>query len=188
MKLNGRLILFTVILVLLTTACKFFLGPDLNWSGFSPVIAIALFPGMIMRNRDLSFVLPLLSVLVSDLLIQILFTLDLFPYPGFYSGQWINYLLLLLPTLIGWMLKGRSFGSLFIGAIAAPTVYFLASNFSVWSSNLVTYSKDFDGLMACYAAGLPFYKNALMAMFVFLPLIMVTYNIIARYKRQLTLA
>ncbi|HEX6191399.1 MAG TPA: DUF6580 family putative transport protein [Chitinophagaceae bacterium] len=188
MKLNGRLIIFTLVLVLMTTAFKFFLGPNLDWSGFSPVIAIALFSGMIMRNRDLSFVLPLLSVLVSDMLIQVLYTMDLFPYPGFYSGQWLNYLILLIPTLIGWMLKGKNLGSLFIGALAAPTVFFLVSNFNVWSSNLVSYSKDFDGLMACYAAGLPFYKNALIAMFVFLPLIMITYNYIARYRRQLTLA
>ena len=141
-----------------------------------------------MRNRDLSFVLPLFSVLLSDMLIQVFYTLGLFPYPGFYSGQWLNYLILLMPTLIGWMVKGKSFGSLLIGAVAAPTIYFLVSNFNVWTSNLVSYSKDFDGLMACYAAGLPFYKNALIAMFVFLPLIMVTYNYIARYKRQLTLA
>ena len=45
MKSNGRLIIFTLVLVALATACKYFFGPDLDWSGFSPVIAIALFAG-----------------------------------------------------------------------------------------------------------------------------------------------
>ncbi len=57
MKNNGRLILFTLILVVLATACKYFFGPDLDWSGFSPVIAIALFSGFIIKQKDMSFLL-----------------------------------------------------------------------------------------------------------------------------------
>ena len=73
MKINGRLILFTLLLVVLATACKFFFGPDLAWSGFSPVIAIALFSGMIMKQKDMSFLLPLLALLLSDAVIQLLY-------------------------------------------------------------------------------------------------------------------
>jgi hypothetical protein len=188
MKINGRLIVFTLILVALATAFKFFFGPDLDWSGFSPVIAIALFSGFIIKQKDLSFILPLLALFLSDVIIQLLYTQGLFKYPGFYSGQWINYLLLLSATLIGWLLKGKSYGSLLAGAVAAPTVFFLLSNFSVWIGNQVTYSKDFNGLMTCYAAGLPFYKNALVASLVFLPGILFLYNYMNRKKAVLTLA
>ncbi len=131
MKINSRQILFTGILVLLATACKYFFGPDLDWSGFSPVIAIALFSGFIMKERNLSFVLPFVALLLSDVFIQFLYSADLFPYAGFYSSQWINYAILLASTLIGWMLKGRNLASLATGAIAAPTAYFLISNLSV---------------------------------------------------------
>jgi len=70
MKINGRLILFTIILVALATICKFFFGPSLSWSGFSPVIAIALFSGFIIKQKDAAFLFPLLAVLISDLAIQ----------------------------------------------------------------------------------------------------------------------
>ena len=189
MKSNGRLIVFTLVLVVLATACKFFFGPDLDWSGFSPVIAIALFSGFIVKQKDMSFLLPLIALFISDVAIQLLYTADLFPYAGFYSGQWKNYLILMTATLIGILLKGRSKASLLAGVIAAPTVFFLLSNLGVWmSSTEATYTKDFSGLMTCYTAGLPFYKNALMATIVFLPGILFLYNYMTRKKAVLTVA
>jgi len=188
MKISGRLIVFTLILIVLSTACKFFFGPDLAWSGFSPVIAIALFSGFIIRQKDISFLLPLIALFASDAAIQLLYEKNLFPYPGFYSGQWRNYLILLSATLIGWALKGRKTTHLAAGSVIAPTVFFLLSNFNVWMNQDVLYPKNFSGLMTCYAAGLPFYKNALIATIVFLPVILFSYNYITRRKPVLTIA
>lgn len=188
MKINGRLILFTLVLIVLATACKFYFGPNLDWSGFSPVIAIALFSGFIIKQKDISFLLPLLALFVSDLAIDMLYTQGLFPYAGFYSGQWKNYLILMSATLIGWALKGRSYSSLAIGAFAAPTVFYLLSNFAVWMGQHVVYPKTFDGLMLSYTNGLPFYRNALIATFVFLPAILFTFNMMTRKKPVLVIA
>lgn len=189
MKSNGRLIVFTLILVVLATACKYFFGPELSWSGFSPVIAIALFSGFIIKQKDMSFLLPLLALFISDAVIQLLYTQDLFPYAGFYGGQWKNYSVLLIATLIGWGFKGRSTGSLIAGGIAAPTVFFLVSNFMVWTASTeAVYAKSFSGLMTCLEAGLPFYRNSLIATAVFLPVILVAYNYITRKKAELVLA
>ena len=189
MKSKGRLIVFTLILIALATACKFFFGPELSWSGFSPVIAIALFSGFIIRQKDMSFMLPLLALFISDVFIELLYTQDLFPYAGFYGGQWKNYAVLLISTLIGWGLKGRNRSSLVLGGIAAPTVYFLVSNFMVWQAAAEAfYPKSFRGLLTCYEAGLPFYRNSLIATVIFLPLILVAYNYITRKKTELVLA
>ena len=188
MKINGRFILFTFILVALATACKYIFGPDLDWSGFSPVIAIALFSGFIIRQKDMSFLLPLLALFLSDVAIDLLYTQGLFPYPGFYDGQWINYLVLFSATLVGWALKGRTVMSMFAGAVAAPTVFFLVSNFNVWLGTHVIYPKTFNGLVQSYTNALPFYRNALIATLVFLPLIVLCYNLLTRKKPALTIA
>ncbi len=189
MKNNGKLIIFTIILIAITTLCKFYFGPELEWSGFSPVIAIALFAGFIIKQKDMSFLLPLLALFISDVAIQLLHNADLFPYAGFYKGQWKNYLVLLSVTLIGMLLKGRNNSSLIIGSIAAPTLFFLVSNFMVWQGTTeAVYPKNFNGLIACYTAALPFYKNALMATIIFLPLILFAYNYITRKKAVLTIA
>ena len=189
MKINGRLILFTLLLVVLASACKYYFGPNLNWSGFSPVIAIALFSGMIMKQRDMSFLFPLLALLLSDLVIQLLYEQNAFPYAGLYNGQWKNYVILLLTaTLTGRIIKGKNYVGLALGGIIAPTVFFLVSNFNVWLSQEVVYSRDINGLMNCYEFALPFYRNSLIATLVFLPVILFSYNYLAKQKAALIVA
>ena len=189
MKRNEKLFVFTLILIATATVCKYFFGPNLAWSGFSPVIAIALFSGFIFKQKNSSFLLPLIALFASDVIIHILYTQQLFPYPGFYGGQWINYLILLSATLIGWLLKGRTIATLFAGALVAPTVFFLISNFNVWlGTSEVMYSKDGAGLIKCYTAALPFYKNALIATMFFVPSIAIVYNLLTRNKTALKLA
>lgn len=45
------------------------------------------------------------------------------------------------------------------GAIAAPTSFFLISNFAVWMGGM--YAHTLAGLAQCYVAGIPFYRNDL---------------------------
>jgi hypothetical protein len=188
MKINGRLVLFTAILVALQTTCKYFFAAEPGWSGVSPFIAIALFSGFIIKEKNMSFLLPLLALFISDAIIHVLYLNGDFAFQGFYGGQWKNYLLLLVSTLIGWMLKGRSYSSLAAGAVASPTVYFLVSNFMVWQATTeATYAKSFNGLMTCYDAGLPFYRNSLIATLLFLPVIILAYNYLSKRKTVLTL-
>jgi hypothetical protein len=189
MRINSRLLIFTLILVAATTLCKFFFGPDLNWSGFSPVIAIGLFSGMLINDKSKSFLLPLIAVFASDLIIQVLFTVGMFPYPGFYTYQLFNYGLLAAMALLGWALKGKNYGSIALGGLIAPSVFFLISNCGSWlidTGNI--YSNDFSGLLASYKAGLPFYKNALGATLIFLPAILLSYNYIVKRTAALKLA
>jgi hypothetical protein len=189
MKLNSRNIIFTVFLIAVATITKIICAPNLSLSGFSPIVAIALFSGMIVKDKEASFLLPLLALIVSDVIIQVLYKIGLFDFAGFYKYQYINYALILLTTLIGWALQGKKLGSIFAGSIIAPTLFFLLSNLSVWYFSTHTlYSNDFKGLMACYTAALPFYARALTATIIFLPLILGAYNYIVKAKPRLTLA
>lgn len=189
MKINGRFILFTLVLIALQTICKLLFAPQFEWSGFSPFIAIALFSGFMVKEKNMSFLLPLLALLASDAIIHLLYINKQFEFAGFYSGMWKNYLLLLVSTLIGLGLKGRSYATIFLGAIAAPTLYFLASNFLVWQgTGEAVYAKNFNGLMICYEAGLPFYRNSLIATLLFLPVILLVFNYLTRKKAVITLA
>jgi hypothetical protein len=189
MKANGRIILFTLLLIVLQTACKYFFAAEPAWSGFSPLIAIALFSGYIIKQRNLSFLMPLLALFVSDAIIHVLYLNGEFAFAGFYPGQWKNYLVLLGCTLIGWTLKGKKYSTLAAGAVSAPTLFFIVSNFMVWQATAeAVYPKSFNGLMTCYEAGLPFYRNSLIATVVFLPVILLLYNYFTRKKAELKLA
>lgn len=190
MKPNTRLFLFTVFLIFIATACKLLFSPKLGWSGFSPIFAIALFSGMMIKDKSTSFLLPLIALFASDVLIELFYKLDMFPFAGFYSHQIVNYGLLLLATLIGWAVKGRNYSNLFAGVVAAPTVFFLLSNLSVWASSgaYQLYPKTMAGLIACYVGGLPFYERSLVATLVFVPVVIMAYNYIVKRITALVLA
>ncbi|HWR34083.1 MAG TPA: DUF6580 family putative transport protein, partial [Chitinophagaceae bacterium] len=176
-------------LVALQVSCKLMFANDAGWSGFSPFLAIAVFSGFIVKEKNMSFLFPLLALFISDALIHFLYLNDMFGFEGFYAGQWKNYLLLLAITFIGWALKGKSYSTLAVGALAGPSLFFLVSNFMVWQANTeIVYAKSFRGLMICYEAGLPFYRNSLIATLLFLPVILIVYNYLTKKKAVLILA
>jgi hypothetical protein len=184
-----KALLFSLVLVTATTFCKYFFGPMPAFSGFSPVIAIALFSGYTIRQKEWVFFFSLIALVVSDLFIELLHQNGLFDYAGIYAGQWKNYLLLLSSTWIGYLLRGRSYKAIFAGAFWGPTLFFLLSNGLVWLQTAeVIYAKDGAGLMTCYVAGLPFYNHSLLSTLVFLPAILFVYNYLLQGKRAVKLA
>jgi hypothetical protein len=189
MKFNYKLVSFTLLLVVVTTLSKLFLSTKLAWSGFSPVIAVALFAGMMVKDKSASFILPLLSLFISDLAIEVLFRMKLFPFEGLYTYQLLNYTILLFTTLLGWALKGKSYTSIIGGAVAAPTLFFILSNFALWATPAQTmYTKDVSGLANCFTAALPFYGHSLVATLFFLPVFAFAYNAITKREKGLLLA
>ena len=189
MKRIGKYIAFYFFAVVLTTACKFFLGPNPALSGITPVLALALFGGFIAREKDSMFLMPLIALLLSDATIQFLFEQSLFPYAGFYAGQWKNYLLLMTLPVLAALFTARTRTSIVLSALAGPTLYFLISNLFVWmSAGEAVYSKDLNGLMQCYTLAIPFYRNSLISTIVFLPLLWMTYSswVMGRSSSQLT--
>lgn len=187
---NNRLlplILFSLILVALAVFCKTVLSDNIDFAGITPTFAIGVFSGMIIQKRSLAFLLPLVTVFIADAVIELMYQNNMFSYHGFYPGQWKNYLLLTSVTvLIGWLVKAKSYPRIALGAVAAPTVFFLISNFIVWvNTTEVAYPKTFSGLLACYEAALPFYQKGLIGTVVFLPLILLMYNAITQRRTSL---
>lgn len=177
MKLSYKHFTLALIILSITILSKLFFSTRLEWAGFSPIIAVSLFSGLMIQKKSYTFLLPLISLIVSDSIIQLLYIAKLFPYPGFYSYQLINYILLLLSVFIGWLIKAKNYQSLIGGSIVAPTIFFFFSNFSVWAAPSETfYPKTFNGLMESLIAGLPFYLHSILATLVFLPVFILCYN------------
>jgi hypothetical protein len=118
-------------------------------SNLTPVGAMALFSGAVIRNRVMAFVFPLLAMLVGDFFI------------GFHILMPVVYVSFVISTAIGfWVREHRSAvrvcGVVLLGAIQ----FFLITNLGVWMF-LNSYPKTFAGLMTCYVAGVSFFWNTL---------------------------
>ncbi len=160
MKSNRENIL--IFCLLITAAALYRAMPDRIW-GFAPHIAMAVFGGSVIKDRTLSFALPLLSLFLSDLVYQILYLNGMTPISGFYAGQWINYLLIGSLTFIGFFVNHRNPIQIGAGSLLGPIAYFILSNFSVWiGGGGLQRPRTFAGLLQCYADGLPFLQTSIL--------------------------
>ena len=187
MKLNKNVIISLVLLIVIAAIYRVI--PSRPF-GFAPQIAMSLFGGaLFVKDKKWAFALPLLSMFISDALYQVLYVNGLTTIRGFYSGQITNYLLFAGLVVIGFAVKTNKIISIIGGVIAAPTAYFLASNFLVWiSGGGYHHPKTFTGMIACYVDALPFYLNSLMATAVFATVLFGAYNLVKKGEEKTALA
>jgi hypothetical protein len=115
---------------------------------FSPVYAALLFGGANLNRRD-SLWFSAVTLGASDLLLmKFVYHLN----PGW--GELIQMAAFVSIAMIGWVLQKRfSIGRLAFACLAAPTAFYVISDFGVW---LESYPHTWQGLVACYVAAIPF--------------------------------
>jgi hypothetical protein len=124
---------------------------------FSPVAAIALFGGAYFANRAWALVVPLLGLLLSDLALA---SLNGGSYASWLGGadMWLVYGCIALTTAMGFGLRGRVGGGSVLGySLAGSVLFFLVTNFAAWLGGSM-YPQTAAGLLAAYAAGIPFFQ------------------------------
>jgi hypothetical protein len=127
---------------------------------FSPLGAMALFGAAYFSKRYMAFVLPLLTLWVSNLLIDNIF------YTQYYSSfAWISnaeiYLAFSLIVVLGVLILHKiSPVRLISASLSSSLLFFLLTNFFVWTNGTM-YAKTAEGLMTCYVAAIPFFWNTL---------------------------
>jgi len=166
MKLNKQIILALVIMVAISALYRIMPGRPM---GFAPQIAIALFSGSLFASKkQYSFLLPIASLLISDILYQVLFNYGYTSIQGFYAGQLENYILIAATTVFGFSLQGSKPSKYMVSFLSAPTAYFLVSNFLVWAQGGgYHHPKTLVGLSQTMVDGLPFYPYSLVSTMVF---------------------
>ena len=146
-----------VLLILLAAASR--LLP--HWPNFTPVGAMALFGAAAFPRRWMAWVVPFAALYLSDVALNNLVYAEY--YEGFYLGVngWV-YAGFGLTLLVGMgMLRGRQFSWLRLGGTTVVTtlLFFLLTNFGSWLASPF-YPQTGGGLLAAYAAGLPFLLNS----------------------------
>jgi hypothetical protein len=150
--------------VLLAMVSRFVLPPFLGHpENFSPIDAIALFSGAYMGRKWIAFLLPLLSVWISDLMINYqYFHHWVWFYPGFF-WQYGFYLAVVWGSSYVLNKPNRMQGlKIPFSSLLVSIAFFLVSNFGVWTGKF-PYPHTFSGLMLCYTAGIPFLSSTLFS-------------------------
>ncbi len=134
-------------------------------SNITPIGAMALFGGVYFNNKWKAYLFPLLTLFLSDIIIQRVF------YPEFAQGGllyqgWIwTYLGFGAMVLAGQLIiKKVHIGNIVMAAVAAAVAHWLITDFGVWLGGCTDpttgqlYPKDMAGLLKCYAMAVPYMK------------------------------
>jgi hypothetical protein len=142
------------------------------WANFTPIGAMGLFGGAYFTRKWKTFAFPLLTLLVSDLVINVVVFDG--KYGAMYSGWYIIYGIFALIVLFGkWMMKKVTVKNVVLASVAAAVSHWLIADFTVWIGGgtdlrtMTPLTKDWAGLMQCYAQGFPFMKNFLAGTLVY---------------------
>jgi hypothetical protein len=137
----------------------------LLWN-FSPIYGIALFGAAHFRDRRWAYAVPLLTYLIGDLGILAV-TGD--PAMAFYPNQPIVYASIALLVLGGTFLRrDRSPLAIAGTGLAGSLLFYVTTNFGVWFFGDGTlYPHTATGLIACYAAGLPWLMRTITSCWLF---------------------
>jgi hypothetical protein len=142
--------------LLLLVAVLSRLLPHPGWMNFTAVGGALLYFGARRSWREM--LAPLAALMATDYLLTV------FSYH--YSFQWQFYV-----ATWAWYAMAMALGQILLrarttvlrvgaGALLGPTSFFLLSNYAVWASGWI-YPRTLGGLGACFAAGVPFYRNDL---------------------------
>ena len=128
---------------------------------FTPIIAVAIISGYFFKNINLSLLILLAAMLISDLFI------------GFYENVIFVYASLLLITFIFHKISNKiNFKNLFIYSFVGSLIFFIVSNFGVWALGNpgvydIAYEKSLSGLIQCYILAIPFFGNRFLSTLIF---------------------
>ncbi len=137
---------FTFTLLLLTALSRLLPHPP----NFIPITALALFGGVYLDKKH-TFIIPLAALLISDYFI------------GFYSGMIWVYASFAAIGFIGlWLRDHRGIAQTAAATFAGSMLFFIVTNFGVWISAQVSYPHTIAGLLQCYVAAIPFFRNTLL--------------------------
>jgi hypothetical protein len=151
-----REILIVAMLIFLSALCRIFTNEIGLWN-FNAIGAAALFGGIVLKDKRLAYVVPLLSLFLSDVFLQCFTSIHALDRD--YLGQLLFvYGAFLLITWIGTLIRKVNVPTLLLSSIGTGVLFFLISNLGTFMTTDL-YPKTGAGLLACYAAGIPFYQS-----------------------------
>ncbi len=158
MKKEYNQIVLVIALVLVTSILRV-VNAEFHVYNLVPVAALGLFSGSILQNKRIAYLIPLLSMLLSDV------GLSLFTHvQGFYGvSQMINYFALALVTFLGTFLVKRNAVNTIGYTLSGSVIFFVLSNLGTFLSGYYGYS--FNGFATCFTMAIPFYKSELASTF-----------------------
>lgn len=149
-----------LIIAAIATRFLFLVDGESALPNFSAVGAVAIFGACYFRG-NFRFIVPLSVLWLSDLILNNVIYSRYYAHFQIAGDPWVYSGFVLAGIIAYFLMKKSSWPKLLMTSIVTGVIFYLVSNFGVWMSASV-YSKDLGGLLQCYAAGIPFFRNTIL--------------------------
>ena len=148
--------LFITIAILLAAISRVLPHPF----NFTPIAAMALFGGACFADKRLAFIVPLLAMVLSDLILELISGI------GWHNTILYVYSSFILITFIGIYIRNNArTGTIILASLISSILFFLITNGGVWATG--GFQFGLGGLVTTLLRGIPFYNNELFGSFFF---------------------
>ena len=131
---------------------------------FTSLIALSFYVPAILGIRYIP--VTIISFAITDMII------------GYHAGTHWTWGSVFLIGLLSYFLYQKTLLRL-TGALLGATIFYLITNFGVWSSGM--YGYNLEGLLKCYFLAIPFFGNTLLSTLIF----SITIEVIIHYNKGL---
>ena len=134
---------------------------------FTAVGAMGLFGAAFFNRKVFAFIIPLAAMYMTDLFLNNVVYAQYIPeghgFLWFTEGAGWIYGGIALTIVAGFFIfKKVNIASFLGGSLISALIFFLLSNFGVWSNGIL-YPMNAAGLAACFAAGIPYLLNSILS-------------------------
>lgn len=139
-------------------------------ANFTAVGGLAVFGGSKLPLKKALFI-TIASMFLADIVI------------GFHTTMWATYLGMTGAVLIGRMIaQNKSLRHILGASMISSIFFFIITNFGVWMAWQNMYPKTISGLIECYVAAIPFFRNSIIGDLVYTTIFSLSYGIVVSFK------
>lgn len=139
---------------------------------FNPVIALALFSGVYIKDKRVAVTLPLILMLLSDVFI------------GFHSTIAFTWASMIIIAAFGLLIRDVKNVRNVVGmGFVSAVFFFIVTNLGVWLMDGM-YPMTREGLAECFVMALPFFRMTMMSTLIYTGVFFGLYEVIAARVKQ----
>lgn len=160
--MNSKVSVYAIGFILIAAMSRLLPHPP----NFTPIGAMALLGGAYLGRKYMKFILPIAALFLSDFILNNTIMREWYAETAgivFFTRSMITvYISFAIMILFGsYILRKRNIKNIAIGTIGVSIIFFLITNFGVWVGSGM-YPKNLSGLIACFAAAMPFFLNTIL--------------------------
>ena len=156
--------LFTFTLILFAALSRLLPHPP----NFVPITALALFSGVYLDRKE-AFLVPILAMLLSDYVI------------GFHSGMiWVYGSFVAIGFMGLWLRNHPGMLTTAGATLVGSVLFYVVTNLGVWAMQPSLYPQTFSGLIECYVAAIPFFRNTVLGDVVYVGMMFGAFELLKR--------